>query len=367
MNPLQNPLQHKDVLSIIFKFLYAEDLHSVAITCKKWNFVYRTNVFVYDFENGKSINNKKLHLIRNLNVDKPVCFYSSKITDDGLINLSKYNKIKHLKLSNNFGLYNITDKSIIALAPTLESLDLFKCFKITHVGIQSLAKYSKIKVLRICDNDEINDKAFERLNFLEDLSIDYCDSENITDNVIKLIAGPNLRKLSLPGRIKNLEGLKLCNLTSLYLSGSKITDEQLKFIKPDNLKTLSLSWCENITDVGIINLSSNSITTTKGKLFLLDKLSLRKTQVTYASLMYISAIDLDIWGTQITDDGFLYLSSQTERLSIGEMHRISDECISHLENLPHLNYLLAPRTSISRKRLLEFKDNNPQIQFNIGI
>jgi len=345
-----NPLEHKDILFTIFQFLPAESLCNAAKTCKRWNNVYRSNKFSYRFIHGKNINNNKLSLIKNLNVEKTVDLNSSKLNDNGILELCKSNKIKKIKLFDNLGITNITDQSILALSSTVEELYLFRCDRITNIGLHSLGESKKLKKLHIIVNYYITDEGFINLNFLEELCL---NADKLTNKVVEYIANKNLKILSLPDQIDSLKSLSFCKLTFLDLSHSKILDEELKYIQTENLKKILLTWCENITDAGIYNL-------TKGKSLHLEKLGLRNTQVTDVSLMYISATDLDIWGTNITDEGFLYLD-KTRRLSIGEMKNISEKCLQYLS---HITYLLAPRTTIPYDNLRDFQLENKHINFN---
>lgn len=355
---MNDVLMNRDILFLIFDYLPAESLCCAAKTCRKWNSVYKQNKFRYNFTSGKLLNNKKLCLIKNLDVDKIIVLFHSKLNDNGIIGLCKYNNIKKIDLGHNHGMTFITDKSIIELAKTVEELHLFNCFVITNVGIRSL---TKIKALYISGNSNITDEAFQDLRFIEILYIN-CDS--ITNNLLEYLVKDNLKILSLPNQITSFKALssfqptqrlttsvETVGLTKLHLSSSNIHDEELKYIRTDNLKELSLTWCTNISDIGIQFL-------TQGKSIHFDKLGLRCTKVTDVSLMLVSATDLDIWGTIITDEGFLYLENTT-KLSIGEMMHISSKCLQYLSNL---TYLLAPRTSIDLSDMRNFQKLHQHIK-----
>ena len=320
---------------------------NAAKTCKKWNYVYKTNKFSYVFS-GKRFINEKLHLIKNVDVNQKVIIYSSRITDEGLINLYKNNKIKKIKLVNNHGFRDITDKSIVVLSETLEVFESIHSVNLTDLSLQHLAKNKKIRKLSI-SGSQISDEGFKGLNFIEKLYV-YCDN---TGFFLPYVASDKLKEISLPCQVTRFKGLEFCNLAYLSLHGSRIEDEELKYINMNNLHTLVLCWCKNITDQGILNL-------TKGKSFHLKKLCLRSSKITNSSLMYLSAVDLDIWGTNISDAGFVYLD-KTIKLSIGEMQNITQNCLQYLS---HLKELLAPRTSIETKYLQQFQEINPHIKCN---
>ncbi len=341
-----NPLQNKDILGLIFQFFEAEDLCNVAKICKKWNYVYKTNQFSYVFS-GKRFINEKLHLIKNVDVNRKVIVYSRQMNDIGIINLYKNNKMKKIKLENNHGFPDITDKSITVLSATLEVLES-NTSNLTDNSLEHLAKNKKIRKLSI-SGSQISDEGFKGLNFIEKL---YIYSDNI-EFFLPYVASEKLKEISLPSQVTSFKGLEFCNLTYLSIYGSRIEDEELKYINMDNLHTLVLCWCKNITDQGILNL-------TKGKSFHLKKLSLRSSKITNSSLMYLSAVDLDIWGTNISDSGFIYLD-RTIKLSIGEMQNITKDCLQYLS---HLKELLAPRTSIETKYLKQFQKTNPRIKCN---
>ena len=342
-----DPLQNKDILGLIFRFFEAEDLCNVAKTCKKWNYVYKTNKFSYVFS-GKRFINEKLHLIKNLDVNQKVIIYSRKMNDTGIINLYKNNKIKKVKLENNHGFRDITDKSIMVLSETLEVLESFHSVNLTDNSLKHLAKNKKIRKLLI-SGSQISDEGLKGLNFIEKLYI-YCDNLGF---FLPYVASDKLKEISLPSQVTSFRGLEFCNLTYLSIYGSRIEDEELKYINMDNLHTLVLCWCKNITDQGILNL-------TKGKSFHLKKLSFRSSKITNSSLMYLSAVDLDIWGTNISDSAFIYLD-KTIKLSIGEMQNITKDCLQYLS---HLKELLAPRTSIETKYLKQFQETNPHVKCN---
>jgi hypothetical protein len=339
-----NVLQNKDILYLIFRYFEAEDLCNAAKTCKKWNYVYRTNKFSYIFT-GKRFINEKLHLIKNVDVNRKVYIYSSRITDEGIINLYKNNKIKKIEFVNNHGLRDVTDKSIIMLSKTLEVLECMDSANLTDLSLKHLIKNRKIRKLSISGN--ISDEGFKGLNFVEEL---YVYSDNV-GFFLPYVASNKLKKLSLPNQVISFKGLQISNLTYLSLHGSTIEDEELKYINMENLHTLILCWCKNITDEGIFNL-------TKKKSFHLRKLCLRSSKITDISLIYLSAIDLDIWGTNISDAGFIYMD-KTIKLSIGEMPNITKNCLQHLS---HIKYLLAPRTSIEQKFLNHFELTFPHIK-----
>ena len=302
-----NPLQDKDILWLIFNYLDANSLCNAAKTCRKWNFVYNKNKFQYTFY-GKKFVNEKLYLVENIDVRKDVKICSPYITDVGIINLYKNNKIR--KLSIQYNSKNITDKSIKILSETLEALNCTHSVNLTDTSLRCLAKSKKIKYLSV-SYDEISDNAFIGLNFVEHL---FVEGKNLSNGFVEYVASDNLKEIGLPSQITSFFPLHFCKLTYLSLYGSEIADEELTYIKTDNLKTLILCWCKNISDVGIFNL-------TKGKELHLEKLCLRSTKISNTSLMNLSATDLDIWGTNITDDGFIYLN-KTLKLSIGEMKNL---------------------------------------------
>lgn len=342
-----NILQNRDILYLIFGFLRSEDLCNVAKTCRKWNSVYKNNKFVYHFGCERFVN-EKLHLITNIDVNKTVKIYSE-ISDEGMINLYKNNKIKKLYLSSNFGFRNLSDKIVEKLSETLEILDMIYTINATNKSLQHLAKHKKIQILSI-SGENISDDGFVGLNFIEELQV---NGRKITNSFLQHVSSDKLKRLYLPSQITSFSDIHFCKLTDLSLYASQISDDELKYIQTHHLKTLILSCCQNITDEGIVKL-------TKGENLHLDKLCLRSTKITNNALIYISATDLDIWGTVITDDGFLYLN-KTFKLSMGEMNNITEKCLQYLS---HVKNLLLPRTSIERKYLVEFQQKNLHIKCN---
>ncbi|XP_010243424.1 PREDICTED: F-box protein At3g58530 [Nelumbo nucifera] len=210
------------------------------------------------------------------------------------LSLPRYQHIKQINLE--FA-QDIEDKHLIQLKgkcmealQDLESLNLNGCQKISDKGFEAVTSAClKLKVLSIYWNVRVSDLGIKHMvdhcKYIVDLNLSGC--KNITDKSLHLIADnyQELEFLNLTRCVKVTDGglqqvlLKCCLLRSLNLYAlSSFTDEAYKKIavlahlrfldlcgaqnlsdqglsciaKCKNLVSLNLTWCVQITDVGVI-------------------------------------------------------------------------------------------------------------------
>lgn len=176
----------------------------------------------------------------------------------------------------------------------------------------------------------------DRWSQLNDLSI----LKNITDADLMHLNGLPPEYLCLRSSrnltdiaLKALEDCK--NLTQLDLTDCKFTGSGLDYLKNlQHLTSLSLDWCDNLSDIGFSHL---------GKLSSLKYLSLRECQnLSYKKLNCLTELSLthlEMSNCELKDTGSIKFKSDTlTKLEIDGCD-ITDATLEHLKNCPNLDYL----------------------------
>lgn len=140
-------------------------------------------------------------------------YWNVRVTDMGVEHLVK--NCKYIVDLNLSGCKNITDKSLQLIADNyqdLESLNLTRCIKLTDEGLQQiLFKCSSLQGLNLYALSSFTDKVYKKISLLGHLRfLDLCGAQNLSDEGLSCIA------------------------------------------KCKNLLSLNLTWCVNVTDVGVI-------------------------------------------------------------------------------------------------------------------
>ncbi|KAJ9184646.1 hypothetical protein P3X46_004350 [Hevea brasiliensis] len=140
-------------------------------------------------------------------------YWNVRVTDVGINHLVENGK--HVVDLNLSGCKNISDKSLQLVADNyqdLESLNLTRCIKLTDGGLQQiLVKCSSLQSLNLYALSTFTDKAYKKISNLAHLQfLDLCGAQNLSDDGLSCIA------------------------------------------KCKNLVSLNLTWCVQVTDVGVI-------------------------------------------------------------------------------------------------------------------
>ncbi|KAG8646899.1 F-box protein At3g58530 isoform X3 [Manihot esculenta] len=143
-------------------------------------------------------------------------YWNVRVTDLGIKHLVK--NCKHVVDLNLSGCKNISDESLQLVADNyqdLESLNLTRCIKLTDGGLQQiLVKCSSIHSLNLYAISIFTDKAYKKISNLAHLQfLDLCGAQNLSDEGLSYIA------------------------------------------KCKNLVSLNLTWCVQVTDVGVISIA----------------------------------------------------------------------------------------------------------------
>ena len=159
------------------------------------------------------------------------------ITDDGLVHLSKLEKLEELDLNGCSKLSGLALSFTLEKLVCLSSLDVSYCPGILRSSFQG--KISALKSLEL-NYSAVRDSHLSRLKhlpLLEELNLDSC---LIGDWSIAHLADNNV----------------VPNLTTLDLADTDISDYAMqKIAQFEHLKSLSLFYC-NISNAGLRHLSS---------------------------------------------------------------------------------------------------------------
>lgn len=160
------------------------------------------------------------------NLESVSLFRCWRITDRGVFHLMRTNgsRVKRLCLA---GCTNISDKSLAYIArfsiAGIESLDVTRCPRISDLGINHLSQSRfishSLKSLRLYSDSQLGTSTYDAI-----------------------------------GEFLNLEELDLCGHTNL-------SDERLLSILTNcsNLRSLNLSWCTSLTDMVIRGIIQNGL------------------------------------------------------------------------------------------------------------
>jgi hypothetical protein len=178
---------------------------------------------------------------------------------------------------------------------------------------------------------------------------------SVSDETVRSVANPNLTSLNLNGcnniTDNGLENLTNIPLTSLFLGTcTKLTDSGLKHLERMPLASLNLMGCRNITDAGIANLAGLSST--------LTSLSLRGCcdNITDAGLVHISKLkqltSLDIaYCELVTDVGIANLTTLSLTLTFLDLGGCYGTTVDGLANLTKMLKLTRINTDCEARQL----------------
>ena len=244
------------------------------------------------------------------------------VTADGYKHLAEIKTLKRIRAAQT----NFDDKCLEAIAgmSQLEQLDLQDCNRVTESGLAALAKFPKLRNLRLW-------------------------GPTITDNVLGHVKdAQELRALSLEQSAIGKDGLAhiagLPNLTELKLYGSNNVDvdaiEQIKGMT----KLTSL-------DLRSTSAVSRAMTHLTG-LTALKELDLSETAVGDKGLAEIARLenleDLNLWLTTATDAGMEHVGKlkKLRRLNLDKC-KVGDDGLAHLKGLSELEYLHLGTTRVT--------------------
>jgi hypothetical protein len=168
------------------------------------------------------------------------------VGDNGLSGISKLTNLLTFdlfwpdKILNNTISGRLTDKGLVFLSKLikLKSLSLTNCRYITDNGLISLSNLNNLISLKLSSCNLITDNGLNHLiNFTNLISLDLSHTNNITDNGLTLLS--------------NFINLTYLDLAYCY----EITDIGLSYLSNlNNLIYLNLKVCHNITDNGLYHL-----------------------------------------------------------------------------------------------------------------
>ena len=202
------------------------------------------------------------------------------IKDDGLLHLSKLEKLEELDLNGCSKLSGLALSFALEKLPCLSSLDVSYCPGILRSSWQG--KINSLKSLELCYS-AVRDSHLSRLKHLpvlEELNLDSC-----------LIGDWSISHLSDNNVVPNLK--------SLDLADTDISDYAMsKIAQFEHLESLSLFYC-NISNAGLRHLSSMKN---------LEVLNLDSREIGDDGLRYLRHLplkSLDLFSGRVTDLGYV--------------------------------------------------------------
>eukprot|EP01125_Pyxidicula_operculata_P022932 TRINITY_DN9694_c0_g1_i1.p1 TRINITY_DN9694_c0_g1~~TRINITY_DN9694_c0_g1_i1.p1 ORF type:complete len:628 (+),score=101.61 TRINITY_DN9694_c0_g1_i1:70-1953(+) len=284
-------------------------------------------------------------------------FGCSTITDNGLSSIAPCKNLKYLNLKR---CRSISDEGIKILSENhvnLIELHLKLCPLITDISLsRTISQLLKLKKLNLSYGYFITDKGIKNLGVLKNLEyLNVSACKKITDQSLQVIGGlTSLTNLNL-GWCRNItnSGIKhlssLTNLTKLNLSLCKqLTDDAFSpsngFISLKNLQHLNIDHCPLITDTVIDHLSylsSNTMVPNDDA----DRDNNTSTGFTKIHTLVLSFCE------QITDVGiskleFLGFPCLTS-LDVSNCVKVTDVSIPSFQNITNLEFLNVQRTGIT--------------------
>lgn len=178
------------------------------------------------------------------------------ISQDAILDLVRFPKLRKIDLSACPKLIELKEETVKALEGLPLSDINFSFSPITDETVMGLANFTKLRKLDLSNCANLTDQACEVLGklLIHDLSLMSC--EKITDKGFALLADhPSLMCLDLGNCLITREGIaQLPPLVSLNLSGcTSLVDASIPLIKHQKLTRLSLAGLM-ITDIGIESL-----------------------------------------------------------------------------------------------------------------
>jgi hypothetical protein len=222
-------------------------------------------------------------------------------------------------------------KCIIDVSHNITHLDMSYCTRLTNLSAISIATLHKLKTLDIsfCKRITIHGitEIIKSVDAISSLNIGGCAFDN-SDSSIAI--DDDLEEIS------SAKNLTLLNITRF----DNITDKGLiSLIKNCNhLNYLVLSWCNKITDIGIIAI-------TNANLFELDISYCNKiTNLGFMSIAKCVNLQSLVVGCvdQISDEAMIYVIKHCTKLKSIDTHynnRISDLCLQEMSTLKYLEKL----------------------------
>lgn len=206
------------------------------------------------------------------------------LTDAGIAHLSSLTNLKVFHLGNAPGL---TDAAFAQLPP-LREFFMWRCKKITRVGIANILALNSLTTLDLGTNNGSAENVDQlvKLHNLRHLSFLGNWLSNTDFEKIATLCGLASLELAWCQSVTS-DGLqhvaKLLNLEKLVLTQMELTNDNLaSFAQCSRLQILSLSPCRAVTDAGLEHLSQLSN---------LESLSLDDCSITDAGLRHLGNLD----------------------------------------------------------------------------
>ena len=377
-----------EILTLIFTFLELSDKGRVGQVCSMWRDA------AYNKQVWKNVE-AKLHLNQYIPSLFPSLFIRG-IKKIQILSLKK--NIRYLVLQsltsieslNLRGCYKLTDSSFTYLLnqqlTSLTSLNISLCKQITDNTLSTIsANLLSLTSLNIsgCSNVTGNGILSIASNLTNLKILKMRSLRHLTDECIQYITGTSY--LSVPGLLK-LEVLDLQDC-------QRIKDDSLANISATltHLKCLNLNFCNEITDHGLLHLSTMSslrelslrLCSNIGDLGIAHLAASSNTQLTVLDVSFCDLItdhsltsisqgifqlrSLGLSACSITDAGVSTLVQTVSNLRIlhlGQCTRLSDKCIESIsKQLPYLEFLdLYGCLNISKHKIQTLSPNMPALK-----
>ena len=254
--------------------------------------------------------------------------------------------------------------AILGSIQTLRHLDLRKSL-VNGAALQHLASLKELRALRLSgkNNSSLDGGGLEailKLTNLRALALDFLwvGSQELS----QLQSLSNLEELYLAGTLVDDEALQILaqfpHLKKLRIAQTQVGDAGLAYLRQSSqLEELDLSENANITDAGLVNLSSITGLTRLN----LWRLAISDAGVSHlAPLVNLRWLNLD--NTGLTDKGLAYLTGmqKLQFLHLGSTS-VTDAGLIHLENLSQLNELKVTRTAVTATGITALREKLPQM------
>lgn len=332
---------HDAIKVLIISFLMGHDKQSLYQTCHEFRRLIRLIVthvkptsfseadidyilehfpsfYSLSFENFRSVTDidfvrvHRLQMLTKLDVS-----HCTNITNAILPIIGQLTRLQSFDMSYTRVQFNNENMQQIGNLKLLKSLNLRNCTTITNAILPNIGQLTRLQSLDLsCCNIR-----FENDNIHHIGNLKLLESLNLSENGIMLNYDMKI--------IAQLSMLQTLTLDIQHVSNKGL----IKLGKLTRLQHLELYMCHDITDDGMDVLNSLSH---------LRSLILSESGITDASLSKLTNIQkLDLFQSDITDDGLLILSRMTTlyALNISYCENITDTGLQHLTALHQLNSL----------------------------
>lgn len=320
--------------------------------------------------------------IKDLSHLKDLTVYKDNLNDELLKAFSEMPKLEKLGL-NIFSFAKVTNDGWESFTKmnNLKDLTLMGNILKSKEGIKTISSLTKLENLNFSTSDD----AMMAFLPMKNLKVLHLSSEYLSDASLRILNQlPNLQSLKFyETRITGASFPNGLILKELDLEKSKLFNDVglNQILSQTGLEKLNLAHCEGITRIEVISglhnlkdlnltalfsVNDSALSWITSSLANLQKLDLSYCQnITVLGLPYIAKLtdlrELGLRGLRVYDLEWIEKLDKMEELNLSNCKGLTQEALAHIEKLPSLKKLYLSGTNFSKNEIKELKRKLPNV------